>query len=220
MFDPEKFKPSKLDDVVFGNPVARSKLENIISGSLPFPAFGKCCILLYGVWGTGKTTLAKMIPDLMEQARGGEESGYSFHECGMGGDGASTVQKICNQSKLVSFTHSGLHYFVLDEVDNWTPRSQQTLKAAMNYKHTVFIMTTNYIEQIDAGIKSRAYLIQMDAAPPAAWVPVVTRVIQASGGSIPPDASLLPIIKGCDGNAREIISSAVRVALEQNRKAA
>jgi hypothetical protein len=81
-------------------------------------------------------------------------------------------------------------------------------------------MTTNYIEKIDAGIKSRYYLIQMDAASPADWLPVVHRVISTCGGMIPPDYTLLPIIHGCDGNAREIISSAKRVALEQNRKAA
>ena len=90
----------------------------------------------------------------------------------------------------------------------------------MNYEHTVFIMTTNYIEKIDAGIKSRSYLIQMDAASPADWLPVMHRVISTCGGMIPPDSTLLPIIHGCDGNAREIISSAIRLALEQNRKAA
>jgi replication-associated recombination protein RarA len=206
--------------MVFGNATAKSKLEDIVSGNLPFPAFGMCGILLYGTWGTGKTTIARMLPDMMEHARGGKDSGYSFHKCAMGGDGASTVQSICGQSNFVSFTHSKLHYFVLDEFDNWTTRTQQTLKAAMNYPNTAFIFTTNYIEKIDDGIKSRSYLIQMDAALPADWLPLVHRVISTCGGMIPPDCTLLPIIHGCDGNARDIVASAVRVATNQNRKAA
>ena len=214
------FTPTTLDDMVFGNATAKSKLEDIVSGNLPFPAFGKSGILLYGAWGTGKTTLACMLPDMMERARGGEDSGYRLHNCAMGGDGASTVQAICGQSNFVSFTHSKLHYFVLDEFDNWTTRTQQTLKAAMNYPNTAFIFTTNYIEKIDDGIKSRSYLIQMDAALPADWLPVMHQVISTCGGMIPPDCTLLPIIHGCDGNARDIVASAVRVATNQNRKAA
>ena len=81
-------------------------------------------------------------------------------------------------------------------------------------------MTTNYIAKIDAGIKSRSYLIQMDAASSADWLPVMHRVIVACGGIIPPDSTLLPIIHGCDGNAREVVVSTVRVAINQNRKAA
>ena len=90
----------------------------------------------------------------------------------------------------------------------------------MNYQHTVFIMTTNYIERVDAGIKSRSYLIQMDAAQPSDWLPVMHRVISACGVPIPPDVTLLPIIQQSDGNAREIVSAAVRMAIDTQRQVA
>ena len=64
------FQPTTLDDVVISNKNAKARLQQIVKAQIPFPDF-KIGILLWGVWGTGKTTLAQMLPDLMNQARGG-----------------------------------------------------------------------------------------------------------------------------------------------------
>lgn len=220
MFNPDDLNPQSIDDCVFGDANAKVTLQDIVSNTLPFPAFGKCAIFLYGTWGTGKTTLARLLPDLMEQARKGQGAYSTFHKCAMGANGMSLINKIEQQAQFNSLNASGLHYFVLDEVDNMTANAQQTLKAVMNYKHVVFIMTTNHIEKIDPGVINRSYLIQMNAAAPADWLPVVKRAITKYGAPLPPDSALLPIIQSADGSARDIISNAVRVAIASMRQAA
>jgi hypothetical protein len=44
-------------------------IEDIVNGVLPFPFAGKTCILLYGTFGTGKRTLARILQQMIETAQ-------------------------------------------------------------------------------------------------------------------------------------------------------
>ena len=54
-----------------------------------------------------------------------------------------------------SLNVSGLHYVILDEVDNLTKLAQQSLKSVMNTKRAIFILTTNNISSLDKGMKDQ-----------------------------------------------------------------
>ena len=60
--------PQCLDDFAL-QPNSRFKLESMLDLSLPIPANGVCGIVLYGLYGTGKTTLANLLPGLIETAK-------------------------------------------------------------------------------------------------------------------------------------------------------
>ena len=60
--------PNCIDDFIFSNLNERNLLEMILTRKLPFPLAGKTGILLHGIWGTGKTTLAQLLPELIEVA--------------------------------------------------------------------------------------------------------------------------------------------------------
>ena len=60
--------PKCLNDFAL-QPNSRFKLESILDQTLNFPANGVCCILLYGLYGTGKTTIARLLPGLIETSK-------------------------------------------------------------------------------------------------------------------------------------------------------
>jgi Holliday junction resolvasome RuvABC ATP-dependent DNA helicase subunit len=61
-----KYEPNQIGDIIWGNAEGRMRIEDIVSGTEALPYCGKSAILLYGVFGTGKTTLAKILPQAIE----------------------------------------------------------------------------------------------------------------------------------------------------------
>jgi DNA polymerase III delta prime subunit len=218
MFDENIFSPTTLEECVISDALSKDKLGKIINKVIPFPVFGKCGILLHGPYGTGKTTVARLIPELMEQARGGSNAHYSFYPCAQGMNGSNLIAVIERSTELVSFNYSGLHYTVLDEVDNLTDAAQRSLKAIMTGLHGGFILTTNHIGEIDKGIESRCHVIHMLEANPKDWLPLVKEIILSMGANLPPDSSLIPVIKQCDGSGREVLTAAMQVAISLGEK--
>jgi len=147
----EKYRPQILEDYV-GNDTIKNKIADYLKkGSIQN-------LLFYGVAGTGKTTLAKLIAknlncDLLYINASDER-------------GIDTIRdKIIPFASSMSF--NDVKIVILDEADYITPQAQATLRNTIEScsKTTRFILTCNYLERIISPLQSRCQTFEI--TPPS-----------------------------------------------------
>ena len=147
----EKYRPTTLDGYV-GNEVIKSKIEDYLKqGSIQN-------LLLHGVAGTGKTTLAKLLVKNIDcdylYINASDERGID-----------TIREKI--QPFALSMGFNDVKIVILDEADYLTPQAQATLRHTIEAcsATTRFILTCNYLERIISPLQSRCQTFEI--TPPS-----------------------------------------------------
>ena len=146
----EKWRPKTIDDIIL-LPRIRKELESGVNQHYIF----------HGHYGTGKTSLARILI-----GKYSKETPYLELNCSMDTSIDVLRTEIDNFCKFTPMmdTNSDIKYVFLDEFERVSGNFQDAFKAFIERynKNVRFIITTNHINKISDGLKSRIKQIGFD----------------------------------------------------------
>jgi DNA polymerase III delta prime subunit len=146
----EKWRPKSVDDIIL-LPRVRKNFENGLNQNFIF----------HGHFGTGKTSLARILIGKYSKDKPFLELNSSlFTSIDVL---RNEIEDFCKFRPMMS-TDSDIKYIFLDEFKRVSPQFQDAFKAFIEkYNRNVrFIITTNHINKISDGIKSRIPQVNFD----------------------------------------------------------
>jgi replication-associated recombination protein RarA len=207
------FNPQSTKEMVFHSDVERDLLFDILNHNIKFPSNGKNSLLLYGVVGSGKTTYANIFFNEYEHSF--EDSSLLLDNMRVNDievDGnekiTTTVDKINNLANFNPLNRSNKHFFLFDEVDNYSLEQQKRLKSCLNREDIVCVMTTNHIDKIDKGLQSRSHIICFNATHNTKnYVDRMKQIIRQNSLPMLKDKTLVNIASNNNGDWRSMCST-------------
>lgn len=175
-----------LNTMIYPSASAESAIRMLIASGHSFPGKNKNGVILYGPFGTGKSSCAKLLPAAVEAKYSEQTPNVTTETCMSGNNGVGLIETIRNLSQGYP-TSGSFHYVILDEADNLTADAMKQLKCVMNLADstglftTAFIMTTNHLDRIDEGVRSRSHCISFAPESTDVWIPLVRDLLAGHG---------------------------------------
>ena len=194
----DKYKPTDFDSVVLSDTHAKSLLTRYKNG--------RCedNIILFGGYGTGKSSLAKIIPSLIVP----NIQPPDIKVINSQRDSGVEIQKsFFQQNKMAAGMNSkGLKFLIYEEADSLTKQAQQLLQVAMEEYKSIyrFVFTTNHPHNISGAITSRCQKAEILPATAEDWFPRAKFILKQEGLSVP-KKELMQVLEENAGDNREIL---------------
>lgn len=187
----ETMRPKTLDEVI-GNehillPLAKQLRDESLSQS----------IMITGKYGSGKTTLAKIIAGHLNA---------EVHEIDCGSDGGVDKMREVVEASQLSSLFAKVKVFILDEVHGLSKQAQSALLKTLEEPRAnlYFILLTTDTSKILPTIRSRCVLYETKPATTAEIGVAVKRVLDKYGLEVEDMADFWSLVHQSDGSLRQV----------------
>jgi DNA polymerase III delta prime subunit len=170
-----KYAPKTLAQFVFATPELKDQIERYASGCSMSP------LVLYGPHGTGKSTLAKLIPEAID----GKKVFVNKVKASSLNSEKEVLDKFTRHQTFDNFfVHEGQsrNYTVIEEV-NFEAKAKDAFRVVSDQMQStdLFIFTTNNLSKIDSGLISRASRIEVPPIAPIDFAKTAEYILKSEG---------------------------------------
>jgi DNA polymerase III delta prime subunit len=180
-----KYSPKYLGDIIFPNDYVKKVVTAYASGEVTRP------LILCGRNGTGKSLLARLIPQAIEQMDRVVVTYIKSYAL----NSDNEVDRLLTKNKQFDllFTTNGqrYNYYIVEEM-NALIKGRNAFRVALDrFQGTdLTIITTNEVARIDKGIRSRCEILEVPACKPEVFFTHAKRIMAKEGANIDDDALL------------------------------
>lgn len=183
-----KYRPQRIEDFVFANDKLAKQIDRYTTGKSLRP------LVLFGKNGTGKSTLADLIPKSIDGADV-QVTKVKAEDLNSNAE----VRRLFTRTKQFDkhFAPEGQSrcYTVVEEV-NFDPKAKGALRDSLDEMEgrDLAIFTTNELDKIDEGLLSRAEVIEIPPASPERFLQHAQKILRSEGVELD-DPSLSEVLE-------------------------
>lgn len=183
-----KYRPQRIEDFVFATDKLAKQIDRYTSGQSLRP------LVLHGPNGTGKSTLADLIPKSLD----GQDVKVTKVKAEDLNSNAE-VRRLFTRNKQFDrhFAPEGQSrcYTIVEEV-NFDPKAKGALRDSLDEMEgrDLTIFTTNELHKLDEGLLSRAEVVEVIPASADRYLPHAQKILRAEGVELD-DRSVMEVLE-------------------------